>query len=381
MTHAITVPLTARNATLPDLAELLQRQHAAKHDLVASVGRIHAKDGNLIIDGAEPVIDLDGVSTVPGLYVPTSVCDGGISEKLGIPGAYLRRMRAEATDLYDANVNGWLNKADQSTKYLVRTFSDRDGGSGIARAFLSDSYKIVDSLDVLLAALDGIRRSGLDVTIDSCDLTDRRMIVRVYSEQVRSIAPALLRNYRSPFTGATGADNPIVFAGFVLSNSETGGGRFNLVPQIKVQVCNNGMTITKDALSKTHLGAKLDEGIIRWSDGTQQKNIELITSQASDFAKTFLSPEYVAATIAEIEKTAGRPVEDPEKTVKAVSQRLRFTEDQQKNIFSHFIKGADLTAGGVMHAVTSVAQTLDDADDAYEMENVGLKAMEIAASL
>ena len=35
---------------------------------------------------------------------------------------------------------------------------------------------------------------------------------------------------------------------------------------------------------------------------------------------------------------------------------------------AHFIRGGQLTAGGVMQAVTSVAQTLDDADAAHEME-------------
>jgi hypothetical protein len=47
----------------------------------------------------------------------------------------------------------------------------------------------------------------------------------------------------------------------------------------------------------------------------------------------------------------------------------------------HFIRGGDVTAGGVMHAVTSVAQTLPDADAAHEMESLGLRALEIAAAL
>ena len=34
-----------------------------------------------------------------------------------------------------------------------------------------------------------------------------------------------------------------------------------------------------------------------------------------------------------------------------------------------------------MHAVTSVAQTLPDADSAYEMESAALRALEIAAAL
>ena len=56
---------------------------------------------------------------------------------------------------------------------------------------------------------------------------------------------ALLAGYRSPFTGASGADNPVVFAGFVITNGETECGAFSPTPQLVVQVCRNGMTITR----------------------------------------------------------------------------------------------------------------------------------------
>src|SRR5260370_40449694 len=100
------------------------------------------------------------------------------------------------------------------------------GGAWVAWAILSDGYKFIDNLDVLLAALDGVRQSGVPVQVDGCDLTERRMYVRVVCEQVRTLAPALLAGYRSPFTGAAGADNPVVFSGFMLTNSETGCGAF-----------------------------------------------------------------------------------------------------------------------------------------------------------
>jgi len=48
--------------------------------------------------------------------------------------------------------------------------------------------------------------------VDGCDLTERRMYVRVTCEQVRVLAPALLAGYRSPFTGAAGADKSTVDA-------------------------------------------------------------------------------------------------------------------------------------------------------------------------
>jgi hypothetical protein len=367
--------LTTRNATLEDLAALLRDQQARKVDVIAAAAAIRADRGRLII-AADPQITDDGVTLTSGAYTPTDVCDQGLAEKLAIPGAYLRRLRAEHPALYDANVNGWLARSGK--RYLIRGMRG-DTGGGIARAFLSDGYKIIDNLDVLMAALDGIRQAGVPVTIAGCDLTDRRMYVRVVSEAVTALAPGLLRDYRSPFTGASGADNPVVFGGFEIGNSETGCGAFTLTPRIVIQVCDNGMAITKDALRSIHLGGRMDEGVIQWSHETQQKNLALVTSQARDAVTTFLDTSYVQAKIAAITRAAAAPVTDPENAIKIVAQRLRFTEDLQTTILAHFIRGADLSAGGVLHAVTSVAQTLKDADTAHDMEAQAIQAMQLAA--
>jgi hypothetical protein len=200
-------------------------------------------------------------------------------------------------------------------------------------------------------------------------------------EEVRVLAPALLAGYRSPFTGASGAENPVVFAGFMITNSETGCGAFTLVPRLVVQVCRNGMTITRDAMRAVHLGERLDEGVVTWSGNTRDKTLALITAKTTDAVGTFLNPRYVEAAVRAIEKDAGHELGDPPEAVRAVSQRLRFTEAQQNDILTHFIRGGDVTAGGVMHAVTSVAQTLPDADAAHDMESQGLRALEIAAAL
>ena len=79
--------------------------------------------------------------------------------------------------------------------------------------------------------------------------------------------------------------------------------------------------------------------------------------------------------------TPGTRSTDPQETIETVSQRLRFTDAQQHDILDHFIRGGDLTAGGVMHAVTSAAQIQDDADTAHEMESAALRALDLAASL
>jgi len=89
----------------------------------------------------------------------------------------------------------------------------------------------------------------------------------------------------------------------------------------------------------------------------------------------------VQAAVRQLERDAGHELADPPAAVAAVSARLRFTDAQQHDILAHFIRGGDVTAGGVLHAVTSVAQTLPDADAAHEMEGLGLRALEIAAAL
>lgn len=385
----MTITTTTRNAELRDLVALLQDQNGRRVDIVASASKIRSENGVIVVEGIEADLTEDGVTTRDGRYVPTAIFDEGLSNKLGIPLPYVRRMRTDRPDLYDANLNGWLRgqvdldgdfakAAVDPRSFLIRAFRG-DDGDGIARAFLSDSYKVIDNLDCLSAALDGVRQSGTNIEIDGCDLTDRRMYVRIKAPEVQALAPTLLQNYRSPFSGNSGADNPTVFAGFVISNSETGNGSFSITPRLIVEVCSNGMTLTKDVVRAVHLGGKLDEGMIQWSEATQRKQLELITSKARDAVATFLDVEYVERQIMALEAVAGTPLTDSAKVVENVGKRL-FTEEQTAGILDHFIKGGDVTAGGVMHAVTSFAQTVTDADTANELEGVAIRAMELAAA-
>ena len=57
-----------------------------------------------------------------------------------------------------------------------------------------------------------------------------------------------------------------------------------------VQVCRNGLTITRDAMRAVHLGERLDEGVVTWSGNTQDKTLALITAKTTDAVTTFLDP-------------------------------------------------------------------------------------------
>jgi hypothetical protein len=379
---------TLRKAELDTLVTLLRDQHARKLDIVVPTAKVWSRNGEVYVVGSEPVLSADGVTKADGMYSATRVFDEGLAEKVGMPLPYLRKMRENGwTDLIDGNVNGLLHgftagdgskvRASDTRSFMLRLFRG-EGGTGVARAMLSDRYRVVDNLDVLTAALSGMRQAGLNAdVIDTCDLTDRRMYVRVVAPQIKVYAPELLKGYRSPFTGASGADNPTVFAGFVLSNSETGGGAATLTPRIVFQVCQNGMTITKDVSRSIHLGGKLESGVVDYSSDTQEKNLALITAKTRDAVKTFLDPAYVRRVLEGIAEAAGQPVDKPVDHIRLVAKKLSFSATETDTLLDHFVRGGDMTKGGVMNAVTSTAQTLEDADKAAAMEAQALNALAV----
>jgi hypothetical protein len=369
-----------RNATMGDLVTMLKDQQARKVDLVTPAATITSEHAMLSVAGSEPVLSDDGVTMMDGQYRPTVVADEGIAQALKIPSAYLKRLRVERPDLYDANVNGWLQgpaggDADPRS-FMLRTFKPAGGEPGIARALLSDRYAIMDNLDVLTAALDGVSQAGVKVDIEGADLTDRRMVVRISAPEVQALAPELLGGYRSPFTGETGADNPTVFAGFVLANSEVGNGAWSITPRMIVQVCRNGMTVTRDAMRAVHLGARQEEGVIRWSEDTQRKELAVVTARTADAVRTFLDVDYMRRAIDAMNEAAGRPVTKVEQ-VTDVTKALKFTEEHQDGILGLFIQGGQMNRGGIMQAITAYAQTVEDGDTAYDLEAAAVRALTV----
>ncbi|MEV4708202.1 DUF932 domain-containing protein [Actinoplanes sp. NPDC049316] len=370
-----------RHIGMNSLIATLRDQHDRAVDVYASAATMHADNGKLIIARATPVLTSTGVGVGPGTFALSDVALGGLGAKLDIPVPYLRRLAAENVPLLDDNVNSWLERDDR--RFLVRCLRRTpDSGDGTARAFLSDRYLRINNLDVLTAAIEGIEKAGVAVQIASCDLTDRRMYVRFVSPEVQVMAPELLRNYRSPFDGRRGSDLPVISGGFLLKNSETGYGRYSLAPWLRIEVCRNGQTVERGAVGRTHLGARItdEDGIVDPSAGTIRKLLELITSQTVDTIRAYLNVDFVARAVADLERAAGVTVRRPETTIKVVSQQLHYTKEQQDAILAHFIAGADLSAGGIMQAVTSVARSISDADAAYQMETTASKALRLAAA-
>jgi hypothetical protein len=430
----------ARNAGLEDILTILQEQRARRLDVVVRHGMIDAYGGRILVRSGDSTqwVSAEGVTSAAGSYLPTAVGDEGLAGLLDIDGGFLKKLRRlgpARTDVWDFLVNAFLHGGAETIDgedrnyppydgaILLRLLKGDEGTDGVLRAVLSPRYKIIDNLDVLLAVMDGLRGAGVDAYPDVSDLTDRRMHVRFSVPEIAAYAPRLLDGYRSPFDGPGGikragngnrpgmkldvggwgvgaqalarglaaakgegkdyppGQEPVVFAGLKVTNSDVGEGARTIAPEIVVQICGNRLTLTASADRAVHLGSQKDEGVIEWSAATMDKELALITSQAADAVATFLTPEWFTGKVTEIEAMAGQPVGKPEEVIKDVSKAAGFTQGEAEDILAHFLRGGAYTAGGVANAVTSVSQTLESADRAAELDARAVPVMAHAARL
>jgi len=367
---------TLRSSDLKTLVDVLKGQHARKHDVIVPAANLRLQDGMLMVQNAEPELTEEGVTTTYAPHRIGTVASGDLAARTDIPVTYWRRLAEHAVPLLDENANHWL--ARDTKDVLVRTFTNDDGGPGFTRAVLSNSYAMLDNLDAVMATLDGIRATGVKVEIRSADLTERNMHVRFFAPEIAVPIHDLVRRYEPTGKGRSGADYPMLFAGFTLRNSEVGGGAFTLTPEVVVQVCTNGMTRTDEAFRKVHLGEKLASGVVQWSADTHQKTLELITSKTRDVIQSVLSVDFVTRAANEMRVAHQVPVVKPVETIKVVAQGLRYNQQQETDLLNLFITSGDHTALGVGQAVTLMAQAAEDGDAQAAGEGQAFQAIDIA---
>lgn len=385
MTTATTTPIpvqTLRNADVPSLINILQDNQFRKLDLVVPTNSIRLVEGNLVIDGQEVILDESGVTDPNGSYWTAHIVDQNLADLFGIPVRYVRRMRAEKVGLLDINVNEWAADADGTSllRILQGTDVDHPGTVGLVRAILSSKYGFRDHLDTVLSFLQGLRAAGLDASnITGVDLSPERLFISVNVPQIAVDAKELVKGYRSPFNGQSGDELPLLNAGLVFTNSEVGRGAFQILPKAVLQVCSNGLTRAVDGFRKVHLGGRLQEGSVNWSTETQDAANAFVQSQVKDAVSSFLSEGYLENLRDDLLRDAGVEITDVVKTIEVVGKKLQYSADEQDAILADFIKGGQVTSGGILNAVTSVAQRIEDPDRAFDFNNTAIDAMKYAA--
>jgi hypothetical protein len=364
-----TPEVKTQSMTLQEVVMKLQAEQLEKRDLVVPSNKITMMDDQVLVEVGEISTsdESNAVADTKHLFLrPLKHAHAQLSEKLGINKNYYDKMLGSAPGLLAINANFWLNQSTKS--YLLRTFVGKDGEPGILRAFLSDSFKVIDNLDVLMCTLEAIKESGIKMEIQQCDISDTKMYVRFIAPEIYQEAEDLLENYRVP--GSKGRNEDFkIFSGLVITNSEVGNGSYTISPYGIVSVCSNGMVWRGDAMKKIHLGTRMDESTsVKWSEETKQKNMELVLSQTKDAVRLFMSPEYLGEKINKLREEANIPLQHPFEAVKNVCKELSYSQEKQDSIMNYFVQGGNQSRFGIVQAITYYAGQTEDADEKYDTQ-------------
>lgn len=351
--------METKQNVLETLVQKLEVRNTKKRDFVAPTQKLFWEQDNTLT-----IANNDGNSV---FINPNELFESQMSAKLGIPYDYYKKMKIHTPAIISDNVNGWL-KYHSKNKYLIRGLEVPDSNELLGRAFLSNSYNCIDDYDVLFAALEAIKNTGVNVEITRAEISENRLYLHVICPEIEVNGESFLREY---LKDNNAAGNGII-SGFTISNSEVGKGAFEIRPRAIICKCNNGLVVKDDKFRRVHLGSKLDAGEILWSERTKSKNRELIISQVQDAVKTYLSADYLGVMIEKIADLNKINLDFPIDAVQNVCKHLGVSDEHKRNILDYFVRDGLPNAAGIYNAVTRETQNMD-VDTQHEIEGVAME--------
>lgn len=330
--------------TLQQLAQELERIQAVKQDFIVPVSKLEMKsDGNLAFkNGVEHSVALNNWSS------------GQVASFTDIPKAYFDRIRAENPALLSQAVNHEFGKR-KTEKRLIRTID------GNARAFLSNSYRILDSHELLEVMLPALLQNEFQVL--SSEITEKRLYLKAVSPKV---------------TGEV-MKGDVVQYGVAISTSDVGAGSLKVEPFIHRLVCLNGM-ISSTSFKKAHLGSRRDEREVFeiMTDDTKRLNDQAFFATVKDYFNATMSPEMFQKEIAKLQAATAAPIKnfDLDQVVTLAMNETGVRGEGVKNSILAALasgnEGAGLTKWGLANSFTRAAQSdALDYDTATDLERAG----------
>ena len=342
--------------TLQELAAELERQQLAKKDLIVSTGVLSMDSRD---DGGIALNVMGG--QVIQHYDVGEIAHRQIGQFLKIPATYYDRMRREYPQLLTLNANGWFAKMPQA-KRMLRTLD------GTARALLSDRYRRIDNFEVASAVLPIISRME-GAGVESCELTDSRMYLKV-------VNPRVIAEIKK---------GDIVQAGVLISNSEVGMGSVTVSPLIYRLVCSNGMIAEDGKLRKYHVGRANEsrEDFSIYRNETIEADDKAFLMKLEDSVKAAVDQARFAAIVDKLRESteATFQPQQVQQVVELASKEYGFTDSESSGILGHLAAGGDLSLYGLANAVTRQAQDVASYDRSTELEATGYRIITMAPSL
>ena len=339
--------------TLTELAMELDRQNKAKKDYLVDTR-------NMVMDAGPSHTQLSIRNDTTGqtlILGVNEVAHNQIGTTLGIPAKYYDKMRSDNPELLAQNVNSWFEKNPKN--HLVRTLD------GVARAFLSDSYRRIDNYDIAQKAVLPVLSEIFDLMNpqNSFEVTDERLYLKVVNPRLTTeVVPG-----------------DIVQAGILITNSEVGLGSLTIQPLVYRLVCSNGMVVNDAKVRKYHVGRKNEalEDFTLYSSETLMADDRALQLKIRDTVK-------MVAEQARFEKVVEmmRNAREAKITTTNIPQMVElaapdfgYTKQEGQGILDYLIRGGDLSLYGFANATTRFAQDVSSYDRSTTLESIGYDIM------
>jgi hypothetical protein len=369
---------------LANLVEELKRQRESRHDFVSDVRnfKIEVREGKVLL---APKNERAGEWLPDGAicFNPSAVRQLADKCEPNIPAKFFDRMLEQRPNRLEELLNALHD--DGPAKRLVRTLD------GNVRAWLSDSYRVIDNLDMAFTCMDAAQRVGGQVI--EANLSDTNMRIKFTSQAVwdkldvtqrsgpqggwfagaignrdligKSILGATIRE---ELPGGPSTVHPVV----TITNSETGHGGFRVRLGILMGICFNVATL-EDVVAQVHLGERLAEGV--YSQETIATESKAISLKARDGVLAAFDQTKFQAMIKKVRKSTTMEIENATSAVENVIEANEISEEKKDALLEYFLRDYNKTQFGLAQAVSRLAQDTDDTDEADKLENLAGKLM------
>ena len=349
----LTINITSQNVmnkgiNLVSLAQQLQSDAAIAKDFVGHTSKMRMTPaGDLTLDQGSSALSLH----------LTGIAHRQVADRMSIPYKYYDRMRADAPDLLATNVNRWFDQTPANR--MVRTHGDT------ARAFLSDSYRPLDNVEVASAILPKLIESGLEVV--SSQITDRRLYIQA----------------RNPRMEGEVKKGDVIQSGLVISNSEVGHGSLAISELDFRLICLNGM-VGQDVVRQVHAGGGRKGNVTFAAEvfktETRQAADRAFWMEARDAVDDILSRGRFDRRLDIMKRAAGVEITKPQKAIDKVVEIIpALTQVDGESILDHLARGGDMSQWGIANAVTAMAHDESDYDRSVEFERLGNTVVQLPA--
>ena len=311
---------------LQALIEELERQRPLKWDQ-----KIDTSQLEMVLDRDQIKLEVNGKNEA---FCITKPCHNQIAEKLEIPIKYYTKMENELPELLIENVNTWLRKKPKEV--FIR------GLGNSVRAFLSDKYRVIDHLDVLICSLNELQVH--ETEFEDCYLAETEMNIKVKSNQLRDF----VRH-----------KDDVIIGGLLLTNSETGHRALRVEPRVFRVKCTNGMVVEEFLTRQIHLG--------NGNDGFDEVVYISIRRSIKELFEKFGEIVQILRETTEIK------IKSPQRVINNVVDHYRLSEDQKEHILIAFGAEPEYDKYGIANALARAAQVEESWEKSLELERIGGK--------